>query len=157
MTVRNYEFDAEIKQPDVGDGGAYVLFPYDLMECFGKKNLVKIECTFDGIAYRGSIANMGAGPCIGILKSIRQQLRKGPGDMVHVVVWKDDAERRVEVPAELAAALDRFEAAKAFFTSLSYSQQKHYADWIAGAKKAETKAERVEKTVAMLTEGKKLK
>ncbi len=155
--MQKYEFDAEIRQPDSSDGGAYVLFPYDPLECFGKKNLVKIECTFDGIAYRGSIANMGVGPCIGVLKSIRQQLNKGPGDVIHVVVWKDESERQVTVPSELSVALAGSETAMAYFHSLSYSQRRHYVDWIEGAKKAETKAERVTKAVAMLTEGKKLK
>ncbi|MGE5654554.1 MAG: YdeI/OmpD-associated family protein [Bacillota bacterium] len=155
--MQKYEFDAEIKQPDGADGGAFVLFPYDPLDCFGKKNLIRVECTFEGIAYRGSIANMGAGPCIGILKSIRQQLGKGPGDLVHVVVWKDDAERRIEIPQALAAALDASPEARSFFGSLSYSQQKHYTDWITGAKKAETQAERVSKAIAMLAEGKKLK
>jgi len=70
-----YEFDAIIQKPEV-TSGAYVLFPFNPLTCFGKKNLVPVECTFDGIPYRGSIANMGAGPCIGVLKAIREQLDK---------------------------------------------------------------------------------
>lgn len=73
--------------------------------------------------------------------------------MVHVVLWKDENERRVEVPQDLSAALDASLQAKALFSSLSYSHQKQYSDWIVDAKRPETKAMRVEKTLAMLSEG----
>ena len=53
-----YEYDAVIKSSEIGKGGAYVPFPYDLREEFGKGR-VKIRATFDGVPYDGSIVNMG--------------------------------------------------------------------------------------------------
>lgn len=86
-----FEFDAQIH--DVKDkGGAYVIFPYDIRQLFGKGRL-KVHVTFDGIPYDGSMVNMGVKDTegkvcyiIGMLKSIRNQLQKQPGDCVHVVV-----------------------------------------------------------------------
>ncbi|UTY40073.1 DUF1905 domain-containing protein [Allocoprobacillus halotolerans] len=86
-----FEFDAQIH--DVKDkGGAYVIFPYDIRQLFGKGRL-KVHVTFDGIPYDGSMVNMGVKDTegkvcyiIGMLKSIRNQLQKQPGDYVHVVV-----------------------------------------------------------------------
>jgi hypothetical protein len=109
--MQKYEFDEVIKQAGPG-GGAYILFPYDPMTCFRKKNLIPIECTFDGIPYRGSIANMGAGHCIGVLKAIREKLGKGPGDSLHVVVWQDTTARKGDTPPDLAAALKEYPAAE---------------------------------------------
>ena len=88
-----FEFDAQIH--DVKDkGGAYVIFPYDIRQLFGKGRL-KVHVTFDGIPYDGSMVNMGVKDTegkvcyiIGMLKSIRKQLNKQPGDSVHVVVAK---------------------------------------------------------------------
>lgn len=87
----NYVFDAVIQ--DVPDkGGAYVVFPWNIREEFGKGR-VKVHAAFDGVPYDGSIVNMGvkdeAGEIcyiIGVLKSIRQAIGKQPGDWVHVVV-----------------------------------------------------------------------
>ena len=73
-------------------GGAYIEFPYDIREEFGKGR-VKVHVTFDGIPYDGSIVNMGVknpdgSICyiIGMLKAIREQLGKSNGDSVEVTV-----------------------------------------------------------------------
>ena len=88
---RIYEYDAVIKSSDIGKGGAYVKFPYDIKAEFGKGR-VKVYATFDGEPYEGSIVNMGVknedgSVCyiIGILKDIRAKIGKQPGDSVHVV------------------------------------------------------------------------
>ena len=89
--MKQYEFDAVIVEgPD--SGGAYVAFPWDIREEFGKGR-VKVHATFDGVPYDGSVVNMGVrnedgSICyiIGVLKSIRKQLRKANGDTIHVVI-----------------------------------------------------------------------
>ena len=86
-----FAFDAVLREvPD--KGGAYVVFPWNIREEFGKGR-VKVHATFDGVPYDGSIVNMGvrdeAGEIcyiIGVLKSIRQAIGKQPGDMVRVVI-----------------------------------------------------------------------
>jgi len=85
-----YEFDAVI-QP-VEKGGAYVAFPFDIREEFGRGR-VFVHATFDGEPYDGSIVNMGVKNAdgsicyiIGILKDIRVKIGKQPGDSVHVTV-----------------------------------------------------------------------
>lgn len=87
-----YIFDAEIKASEVGKGGAFVVFPYDIKKEFGKGR-VKVQVTFDGIPYEGSIVNMGlknldGSTCyiLGVLKAIRIKLDKGIGDTLHVTV-----------------------------------------------------------------------
>ena len=86
-----YEFDGVIHE-NRDDGGAYVDFPWDIREVFGKGR-VKVHAEFDGIPYDGSIVNMGVkdengNVCwvIGVLKAIRKQLNKEDGDSVHVVI-----------------------------------------------------------------------
>lgn len=89
--IKVYEFTAPIHLvPE--KGGAYVIFPYDIREEFGKGR-VKVHATFDGIPYDGSIVNMGlnnedGSKCyiIGVLKAIRQQLGKTEGDTIAVTI-----------------------------------------------------------------------
>lgn len=86
-----FQFDAII-EPVPDKGGAFVRVPIDIRQVYGKGRL-KVCATFDGIPYEGSIVNMGVknedgSTCyiLGMLKSIRQQLNKQPGDSVHVIV-----------------------------------------------------------------------
>lgn len=86
-----YEYDEIIHEIPVS-GGAYVIFPWNIREVFGKGR-VKVHAEFDGIPYDGSIVNMGVkdtqgNVCyiIGLLKSIREKLGKRDGDSVHIVI-----------------------------------------------------------------------
>ena len=91
MDMKRYEYDAVLHEVPVS-GGAYVAFPWDIREAFGKGR-VKVHATFDGIPYDGSIVNMGVknpdgSVCyiIGVLKAIRAKLNKHDGDTIHVVI-----------------------------------------------------------------------
>lgn len=91
MKGKNYEFYAVI-EPVPGKGGAYVRFPFDIRKEFGKGR-VKVQATFDGISYSGSIVNMGVknedgSVCyiLGIRKDIRKKIGKQPGDTVFVTI-----------------------------------------------------------------------
>ncbi len=71
-----------------------------------------------------------------------------PGDRVTVDLVLDEEERTVEVPDDLATALDA--DARAFFDALSYTHREEYVRWIEDAKRAETRHARVAKAVTML-------
>lgn len=58
------------------------------------------------------------------------------------------------VPPELAAALSRNGAARATFEKFPPSHRREYVEWIAEAKRAETRARRVAQAVEWLAEGK---
>lgn len=60
-----------------------------------------------------------------------------------------------EVPPELAEALARDEAAAAAFNAFPPSCRREYCEWIAEAKRAETKAKRAAEAVAWMREGKR--
>ncbi len=91
--MKKFEYDTVLHE--VSDkGGAYVVFPWNIREVFGQGR-IKVHAEFDGIPYDGSIVNMGVkdshgNVCyvIGVLKSIRKQLGKKDGDMLHVVIEK---------------------------------------------------------------------
>lgn len=91
MNTHLYEFESKIYEAEQ-KGGAYVIFPYDVKEEFGRGR-VKVHVTFDGAPYDGSVVNMGlknedGSICyiIGIRKDIRAAIGKQPGDNVQVTV-----------------------------------------------------------------------
>ncbi len=90
-----FEYDTVIHE-NSDNGGAYVIFPWDIRQMFGKGR-IKVHAEFDGIPYDGSIVNMGVrnskgSVCyiIGILKAIRSKLNKKDGDKVHVLITVEE-------------------------------------------------------------------
>jgi len=151
--MKTYKFKARIENATVGGGGACVYFPYDVEKEFGTKGRVPVKATFDGVPYTGSLIKYGAPQhMLGILKGIREQIGKGPGDIVDVTIEKDEAERTVEVPAEFEKLLKK-EKVWAAFDKLSYSHKKEYVRWITEAKREQTRAGRLTKAVEMLRSG----
>ncbi|HPN33868.1 MAG TPA: YdeI/OmpD-associated family protein [bacterium] len=150
--MKSYEFDAVI-QKHPGLDAAFIEFPFKVEKEFGVKGRVKVVATFDGHEYRGSLVKMGL-PChwLGLTQQVRTAIGKNPGDSVHVVLRKDEEPREVEIPADLGRLLDENPRAKRWFDELSYTNRKEYVRWIEGAKKKETRDQRLLKTIGMLLE-----
>ncbi|MFZ2487788.1 MAG: YdeI/OmpD-associated family protein [Anaerolineae bacterium] len=144
-----HEFKAVIQ--DAGsNGGAYVVVPFDVEQAYGTKRL-KALATIDGVPYRGSVVRMG-GPehILIILKEIRQQIGKGPGDEVTITLEQDTEPRRVELAEDVDAALAADPQAAAAFRALAYTHQREYVQWIGEAKRADTRARRIAQMVEKL-------
>lgn len=149
--MQPYRFTAKI-EPANG-GGAYVLFPYDVQKEFGSNGKIPVKATFNGVPYTGTLIRYGHPQhMLPILKAIRTQLGKGPGDHIDIVVWKDDDVRALEIPSPFATRMKR-EGLLAFFEKLSYTHRKEYCRWITEAKKEETRARRLDKAIDMLRSG----
>jgi hypothetical protein len=149
--MKKYKFKAKIEAGD--GGGAYVLFPYDTEEEFATKGKVPVKATFNGVPYTGSLIKYGdPHHMLGVLKAIREQTGKGPGDIIEVVVWKDEEVRSLEVPAQFEKLMKK-EGLLPFFEKLSYTHRKEYCRWISEAKKEETRLKRLEKAIEMLKKG----
>ena len=148
-----YEFDAVIKKHD-SINAAFIEFPYNAEEKFGVKGQIKVKATFDGYKYQGSLAKMGHHcHCLGITQKIRKEINKEPGDIVHVVITKDNTIRTVELLEDFNELLEENEDAKIFFSSLSYTNQKKYVEWIKSARKIETRDRRIKDSILMLLKG----
>jgi hypothetical protein len=149
--VKKYKFKAKI-EPGLG-GGAFVTFPFDVEKEFGTRGKVPVKATFDGVPYSGSLAKYGKPQHIlGVAKAIREEIGKQPGSTIDVEVWKDEEERKVEIPDEFQKLLKK-EGVMTFFEKLSYTHRKEYCRWISEAKKEETRLRRLDKAVDMLKKG----
>ena len=130
-----------------------MLFPYDTEKEFATKGQVPVKATFNGVPYSGSLVKYRHPlHMMGVLKSIREQIGKGPGDTVEVVIWRDEAVRTVEVPAQFEKLI-RKEGLLPVFEKLSYTHRKEYCRWITDAKKEETQLKRLGKAIEMLKKG----
>ena len=136
-------------------GGACVEIPFSVKEVWGTGAQVKVRATFDGFDYRGSLAPMGQGRhMLGVRKDVRAAIGKDVGDLVTVTLVRDTEPRTVQIPAELAEALDSAPDAAARYEALSFTHRREFAEWVAGGKKQETRDRRSLKAVEMLRTGK---
>jgi uncharacterized protein YdeI (YjbR/CyaY-like superfamily) len=74
---------------------------------------------------------------------------------VKITVELDAELRVIEIPKDLMKELKKNKDAKVFFDKLAYTHRREYVMWINEAKRAETRQNRIVKTIEMLKKGKK--
>lgn len=109
-----------------------------------------VVVTIGGRRERLRVARMDGRNCIGLSKAARASLGVEIGEAVDVTIEHDASERTVDVPPELAEALDADPAVRSAFEALSYSQRKEHARAVAEAKKPETRERRITKVLETL-------
>jgi hypothetical protein len=153
--MEKLEFDAVLEKHE-NRNAAYIKFPYNVQEVYGAKGQVKVKAWIDGVFYRGSLAAMGYRfHCLGVTQSIRKQIGKQPGDNVHIVLERDIEERVINIPEDLLELLNQNTELKTYFDSLAFSHKREYVNWIFQAKKNDTRQNRLQKTIEMLTNKKR--
>jgi uncharacterized protein YdeI (YjbR/CyaY-like superfamily) len=73
--------------------------------------------------------------------------------MRRAIIEPDTELRRLAVPADLAAALNRDPGARKFFDALTYSSKKRHVLSIEGAKSSEARRRRIDRSVTRLRGG----
>ena len=143
-------FEATLPAED--DAPPLVEVPFDVMERYGRAR-APVLVRINGVELRTTVAVYGGRYYVGFRKEIRERAGIGPGDRMTVEIEPDEAPREVEVPPELARALETAPEAKDAFEGLSFTHRREYAEWVSGAKKQETRNRRVGRAVEMLREG----
>ena len=149
--LSSQSFTAALISKGPGGGWTHVLVPFDVFQVFGSRGRIAVAGTLNGVAYRSSIMPEGDGThYLNITKALMKAAGVKPGDQVTMTMAIDRAERIVDVPEQLTAALKASPAARSIFEALAYSHRKQYADWIASAKREETRHARALKAVERL-------
>jgi hypothetical protein len=127
--------------------------PLDKSSPFG---WVKVRGFIDDHEFRHyHLMPMGNGKLfLPVKAAIRKKIRKKEGDWIKVILFPDNDP--VTVPDELQECLHDEPKAEQFFRRLSDSEKKFYIEWIYGARKEETRINRIVKTIERLTKGLKL-
>lgn len=127
--------------------------PDDVVEGLGAGKRPPVQVTVGGHTYRTTVAPMGGAYWVPLAAEHRQAAGVAADDEVDVRIELDTAPREVVLPEDLANAMDR--AARTAFDALAYSHQKEWVRWVQEAKRPETRATRISKTVESLRAGKK--
>ena len=129
--------------------------PDDVVAALGSGSRPQVTVTVAGHSYRTTVARMGGRFLVPLSAENRTAAGVAAGDQVDVDIEPDTAPREVEVPPDLTDALAGDDAARAAFEGLSYTHRKEWVRWVEEAKKADTRATRLAKTVEALHAGKR--
>jgi hypothetical protein len=132
--------------------GTVVVVPFDLKEVFGSGR-PPVRATVNGYTFRTTLFTMGGRALLGLNREVREAAAVEAGQEASIELERDDEPRTLEVPSDLAAALDADPALRETFDGFSYTHRKEYVRWIEEAKRKETRTRRVEKSIEMLREG----
>jgi hypothetical protein len=135
------------------------LYPtFDVKKAFGKAGMLPVKGTVNGFAFRGRLMPQGdehGTHAMMFNKELQAGAKATIGETVAVVMELDTEPRAVEIPSDVAAALHQHPRIEEAFTALAYTHKKEFIRWISEAKRPETRAARIAKTVEMVRDGKR--
>ena len=123
--------------------------PDEVVTALGGGKRAAVSVTVNGYAYPSTLASMGGRFLIPFSADKRRQTGIGGGDAIVVDLELDTAPRSVEVPDDLAAALDAAGLRPAF-DALAPSHRKAHVTAIEEAKAAATRERRIAAAVAKI-------
>ncbi len=137
----------------VRDGSTcFIPLTFDPKPVFGKVR-APVKVTLKGYTYRSTIAAMSGPLCIPLRKSHREAAGLEGNETIVVRLDLDEDKREVTPPADLVRALKRDPEALKRWSALSYAHQREHVEAIEDAKKPETRARRIERTIRMIVGG----
>jgi hypothetical protein len=124
----------------------FIPVTFDPALVFGKLR-APVTVTVSGHTFRSTIAAMGGPPFIPLRKSNREAAGLEGGEAVVVTLALDTEKRVVTAPADFVRALKAAPPAWDRWQELSYSHQREHVEAIQQAKKDETRARRLARSV----------
>lgn len=148
-------FESKLDAPR--PGGTAVIVPDEIVEALGGGVRARVAGTLNGVEFRSNLMRYGGVMWLGVHKATMQAAGIVDGDTVNVEMALDETPRVVEIPDALERALAKDAAARDAFDGLAFTPRKEFAQWVAEAKKDETRDRRVAETIERLHAGRKLR
>lgn len=127
--------------------------PADVVEHLAAGRRPPVRVSIGPHTYRTTIASRGGRFLVPVSADNRTRAGVAAGDEVDVDVVLDAAPREVDVPADLAEALDADPAVRRRFDALAFSHRREHVRAVEEAKAEATRARRIAKAVEMLRDG----
>lgn len=144
--VQNATFSTTLFQQGNNTG---IDVPVEVIEALGTGKKPPVVVTVNGFEYRSTVGVMGGRYLIPFSSDKRAATGLAGGDAIDVELVVDVAPRTVEVPVDLADALEAA-GVRAAFDALAPSARKAHVTAVESAKAAETRSRRIESIVGKL-------
>src|SRR5579864_1715073 len=120
MKDKKLRFQALIEGKEAGVVAA-ITPPVDVPEFFGTRGRVPIRGTINSFAFRSSLMPMGGCHMMPVNQALCRGAGAQPGDVVDVVMERDDEVRDVEAPPELKKELAKNKTAQQRWEKLAFT------------------------------------
>jgi hypothetical protein len=137
-----------VKDTEVNATGLTV--PLETVTALGSHKRPPVKVTLGGYTYRSTIAAYGDVFMLPLSAENREAAGVKAGDEVEVTLELDLEPRTLEIPPDLATALDEKTGAAAAFARLALSMRKEYVRQVVTAKAQATRERRIAAIVAKL-------
>ncbi len=152
--MAKHRFEARVEAAGPANAWCFARVPAAVTAALATKGRVSVKLTAGKTVFRTSVFPDGRGGHHFMFnKTMQAAAGATAGDSVRLVLEPDTAERTVVLPADLKKALAAAPRAKAFFDGLSPSCRKEYAGYVEEAKRPETRARRIARTLSLLKKG----
>jgi len=135
-----------VAQPNEG-GVLLIEVPATAVGKLGDRQRPPVRVDLNGVEYRSTVAVYGGRYYLPVRREIREAAKLVAGKRAKVRLELDEAPRVVDLPPDVRASL-RAAGATTAFRALSFSHQREHVDWVASAKRPETRETRIAKVVA---------
>ena len=136
------------------DSSLLLNLPKSVSKKFPSRGVTKVEGTINGHPFRAALEpNRPGSHSLRVNQAMREGAGADVGDTVQLAILGPEPEP--PVPADLRVALAPSAKAKTLWEDLTSSGRRDWIRWIESAKKPETRARRVRRTVEQLSSGKR--
>jgi hypothetical protein len=141
------EFDCGL---EADQEAVFFRVPPEVIAALGQGKRAPVTVTLNGYRYRTRIAVYAGRYYVGVRREVREAAGVKPGDQLKVGLEFDPELRLVDLPEDLRALLGNDPQAAAAFERLSYTNKKELVDWLATAKRDDTRQRRLSQAMRML-------
>jgi hypothetical protein len=129
------------------DTWTFVVVPVGILRALGESARIDVRGTIAGAAFRSTISKGEGAFRFPVAREVREAAGVGVGDVVDVVIEVDTKPRPVDLPSELREVLETHDL-RARFEELAPSQRRAWAQYVAEAKKSDTRIRRAREAPA---------
>jgi antitoxin component of MazEF toxin-antitoxin module len=145
------EFRARLIRPTGVGTWTFAPIPERVRDALKLRARLRVTGTIDGAPFRSSLMPRGGGSLFVVVpQALREQIQKSQGQVVDIALRLDARPVRLVIPPDLRRALGDL---RPRFEALTPSRRKAFLEWIASAKRPETRARRLLQSVEMVRRG----
>jgi hypothetical protein len=139
-----------------GSAWTFLVLPAQASAKLPSRGMTSVSGTINGVSFRATLQPDGRrSHWLKVTRKMRQAAGAGPGDTVDLVLTPVAAEPEPRLPADLRKALAAAPKALSTWAGLTPIARRDWIQWVTSAKRAETRARRIDSASHMLAAGKR--
>lgn len=151
-------FESKLLRPAAPKGATwtFLVLPRDASAKLPTRSMTAVEGTLDGHPFKATLEPDGqASHWLKVDRKLREAAGAQPGDTIELEIRPAERQPEPEVPDDLRKALDDSPEAQATWSDITPIARRDWIQWITSAKRAETRARRIDNACDMLGSGKR--